>query len=82
MTDLARKIALTQAIRSMQELFPAEYDFYPRSWILPAQLQSFRDYSQKRPGKFFIAKPDEGECGGRGGQQPWLQGRRARASTC
>lgn len=25
----------------MQELFPEEYDFYPRSWILPEEYQQF-----------------------------------------
>lgn len=33
MTELARKIALTQAIRSMKELYPLEYRFYPNSWV-------------------------------------------------
>jgi tubulin polyglutamylase TTLL11 len=30
MTELAKKIALTKAIRSMKELFPSEFNFYPR----------------------------------------------------
>lgn len=25
----------------MQELFPEEYEFYPRSWILPEEYQQF-----------------------------------------
>uniref|UniRef100_A0A1I7RSU1 Tubulin polyglutamylase TTLL11 n=1 Tax=Bursaphelenchus xylophilus TaxID=6326 RepID=A0A1I7RSU1_BURXY len=63
MTDLARKIALTQAIRSMRELFPQEYNFYPQSWILPSQYNNFRNYSSRNPNKWFIVKPDEGAQG-------------------
>lgn len=64
MTELAKKVSLTQAIRSMRELFPTEYAFYPQSWILPAQLDTFREYcgQLRDQGKesFFIVKPDEG----------------------
>ncbi|TNN55908.1 Tubulin polyglutamylase TTLL11 [Liparis tanakae] len=35
MIEMLRKINLSRAVRTMQELFPEEYDFYPRSWILP-----------------------------------------------
>ncbi|CAD5229334.1 unnamed protein product [Bursaphelenchus okinawaensis] len=63
MTELARKIALTQAIRSMRELFPEEYNFYPQSWILPSQYNSFKNYSTRNPNKWFIVKPDEGAQG-------------------
>lgn len=42
MTELAKKIALTHAIGSMQRLFPAEYAFYPKSWFLPAHYDAFQ----------------------------------------
>lgn len=41
MLEMSRKINLSRAVRIMQELFPAEYDFYPRSWILPDEYQQF-----------------------------------------
>ncbi|KAL7070923.1 hypothetical protein ACQ4LE_010143 [Meloidogyne hapla] len=65
MTELAKKVTLTQAISSMRELFPSEYSFYPRSWILPAQLQQFRDYclNSDETNKCFIVKPDDGAQG-------------------
>ena len=28
----------------MKELFPDEYDFYPGTWTLPAQLDDFRKH--------------------------------------
>lgn len=38
---MVRKITLSRAVRTMQDLFPLEYDFYPRSWILPEELSLF-----------------------------------------
>jgi tubulin polyglutamylase TTLL11 len=61
MTELAKKISLTQAIHSMQELFPDEFRFYPKSWIIPAQLAEFQHYCKGLSEKsWFIVKPDEG----------------------
>lgn len=60
MTELAKKVALTRAIRSMKELFPNEYGFYPRSFILPAQYDEFKAFSLANTNKWFIVKPDEG----------------------
>ncbi|KAM5258782.1 tubulin polyglutamylase TTLL11 isoform 3-T3 [Hipposideros larvatus] len=41
MTEMVRKITLSRAVRIMQNLFPDEYNFYPRSWILPDEFQLF-----------------------------------------
>lgn len=41
MTETVRKITLSRAMRTMQDLFPVEYNFYPRSWILPEELSLF-----------------------------------------
>lgn len=41
MVEMLRKINLSRAVRTMQELFPEEYNFYPRSWILPEEYQIF-----------------------------------------
>uniref|UniRef100_A0A5F9C267 Tubulin tyrosine ligase like 11 n=1 Tax=Oryctolagus cuniculus TaxID=9986 RepID=A0A5F9C267_RABIT len=41
MTEMVRKITLSRAVRIMQSLFPQEYNFYPRSWILPDEFQLF-----------------------------------------
>ncbi|NWT18719.1 TTL11 polyglutamylase, partial [Vireo altiloquus] len=71
MTETVRKITLTRAMRIMQDLFPLEYDFYPRSWILPDELSLF--VSQFHTAKdsdpswkpTYIVKPDGG-CQGDG----------------
>ncbi|XP_075435094.1 tubulin polyglutamylase TTLL11 isoform X2 [Ascaphus truei] len=71
MTEMVRKINLSRAVRTMQELFPEEYNFYPRSWILPEEFHLF--VAQVRMAKendpswkpTFIVKPDGG-CQGDG----------------
>uniref|UniRef100_A0A2K5M9A8 Tubulin polyglutamylase TTLL11 n=2 Tax=Cercocebus atys TaxID=9531 RepID=A0A2K5M9A8_CERAT len=71
MTEMVRKITLSRAVRTMQNLFPEEYNFYPRSWILPDEFQLF--VAQVRMVKdddpswkpTFIVKPDGG-CQGDG----------------
>ncbi|XP_069869063.1 tubulin polyglutamylase TTLL11-like isoform X2 [Dipodomys merriami] len=71
MTEMVRKITLSRAVRIMQTLFPEEYNFYPRSWILPEELQLFTAQVQMvkegdpswKP--TFIVKPDGG-CQGDG----------------
>uniref|UniRef100_A0A8C1YUF0 Tubulin tyrosine ligase-like family, member 11 n=1 Tax=Cyprinus carpio TaxID=7962 RepID=A0A8C1YUF0_CYPCA len=58
-----------RAVRTMQELFPEEYNFYPRSWILPEEYQLFSTQirllkdndSTLKP--TFIVKPDSGSQG-------------------
>lgn len=69
MVEMLHKINLSRAMRTMQELFPEEYNFYPRSWILPEEYQIFA--AQVRMGRdsdpslrpTFIVKPDSGSQG-------------------
>ncbi|XP_068430170.1 tubulin polyglutamylase TTLL11 isoform X2 [Clinocottus analis] len=69
MIEMLRKINLSRAVRTMQELFPAEYDFYPRSWILPEECQQFSTQirmvkeSNATLNPTFIVKPDGGSQG-------------------
>jgi len=32
---IARKTFLGKNLKKLQKLFPEEYDFFPRTWILP-----------------------------------------------
>ncbi|NXK89365.1 TTL11 polyglutamylase, partial [Formicarius rufipectus] len=71
MMETVRKITLSRAMRTMQDLFPLEYNFYPRSWILPEELPLFvaevRVLKDSDPSwkPTFIVKPDGG-CQGDG----------------
>ncbi|XP_042365125.1 tubulin polyglutamylase TTLL11 [Plectropomus leopardus] len=69
MIEMLRKINLSRAVRTMQELFPEEYDFYPRSWILPEECQMFSTQirmvkeNDATVNPTFIVKPDGGSQG-------------------
>ncbi|XP_048821534.1 tubulin polyglutamylase TTLL11 isoform X1 [Lagopus muta] len=71
MTEMVRKVMLSRAVRTMQDLFPVEYNFYPRSWILPEEFPLFvaevRMMKESDPSwkPTFIVKPDGG-CQGDG----------------
>uniref|UniRef100_A0A8C9L749 Tubulin tyrosine ligase like 11 n=1 Tax=Pavo cristatus TaxID=9049 RepID=A0A8C9L749_PAVCR len=71
MTEMVRKVTLSRAVRTMQDLFPVEYNFYPRSWILPEEFPLFvtevRMMKESDPSwkPTFIVKPDGG-CQGDG----------------
>lgn len=69
MYQIARKNRMGQNLNNMLRLFPKEYAFYPRTWILPKEMAEFRkefDNSGNSLGnKIFIIKPDAG-CQGRG----------------
>ncbi|OCT65343.1 hypothetical protein XELAEV_180415821mg, partial [Xenopus laevis] len=57
MAEMVHKISLSRAVRTMQELYPEEYNFYPQSWILPEEYHLF--VAQNRPSvvQEYITKP-------------------------
>ncbi|NXD96201.1 TTL11 polyglutamylase, partial [Chaetorhynchus papuensis] len=71
MTETVRKITLSRAMKTMKDLFPEEFDFYPRSWILPEELSLFVEEVRTKKDSdpswkpTFIVKPDGG-CQGDG----------------
>ncbi|VDO81433.1 unnamed protein product [Heligmosomoides polygyrus] len=40
-SELSKKVSLTHAISTMQMIFPEDYNFYPRSFFLPADYDEF-----------------------------------------
>ncbi|XP_073496939.1 tubulin polyglutamylase TTLL11 isoform X2 [Phyllobates terribilis] len=71
MAEMVRKINLSRALRTLRQLYPQEYDYYPQSWILPEEYHTFtaevrmaRD-SDPSWKPIFIVKPDGG-CQGDG----------------
>ena len=67
--ELVRKAQLSKLLHQMHQLFPDEFDFYPRTWLLPEQYHHFcasvAEMQQKYPHDkpVFIVKPDEGSQG-------------------
>ncbi|KAL3673866.1 hypothetical protein V7S43_001553 [Phytophthora oleae] len=67
MANLACKSKLARNLERMKKLFPAEYDFVPRTWILPFDQYEFQQNfnSDGESQRTFIVKPDH-MCQGRG----------------
>ncbi|XP_067871685.1 tubulin polyglutamylase TTLL13-like isoform X2 [Heterodontus francisci] len=56
MSEICRKDLLARNLNRMLKLFPKEYNIFPRTWCLPAEMKKTKTY---------ICKPDCG-CQGRG----------------
>lgn len=64
MSEAAHKVELTRQISRLQLLFPQEFSFYPKTWILPEEYGELLAYAskEKKP-PTFISKPDGGSQG-------------------
>ena len=65
MYTLARKNTLAGNLNNMKKLFPAEYNFFPATWVLPHDAVDFHNQFNEKRAKTFIVKP-EASCQGRG----------------
>lgn len=65
MYTLARKNNLARNLGRMRKVRPEDFDFFPMTWTLPAELAELKAYAQKNPRCTFILKP-EASCQGRG----------------
>ncbi|XP_017767891.1 PREDICTED: tubulin polyglutamylase ttll6-like [Nicrophorus vespilloides] len=63
MLEICRKDLLARNLNRMQRLFPKEYNFFPKTWCLPADLGDVLAYSRTRKHKTYILKPDAGSQG-------------------
>ena len=62
MSTLSRKNTLAKNLKKMQELFQSEYNFFPKTFLLPQDYQKLKHYANeaKRKGvlKTYIVKPE------------------------
>ncbi|KAF4318276.1 hypothetical protein BBO99_00005576 [Phytophthora kernoviae] len=67
MSNLACKSKLARNLERMKKLFPSEFDFVPRTWILPFDQYEFQQNfnTEGESQRTFIVKPDH-MCQGRG----------------
>ena len=49
MFTMSRKNDLGNNLKNMQKKFPREYNFFPKTWNLPAESGAFMDYFHVRP---------------------------------
>ena len=63
----ARKNTLTKRLKRMQELFPEDFNFLPKSWTFPTEVSDFKKnaikYDRSGESKYYIIKPDNGSKG-------------------
>jgi tubulin polyglutamylase TTLL6/13 len=64
MLNICRKNLLAKHMAPLARMFPDEFDFVPKTWVLPAEMSDFRSEFAGRP-QTFIIKPDAG-CQGKG----------------
>ena len=58
MYALARKNLLAKNLISMQKYFPQEFNFFPKTWLIPQDIKSFMEQFNNRKAKTFIIKPE------------------------
>lgn len=63
MYGICKKNYLAWNLNRMAKLFPNDYNFYPKTWVLPGDWIDFKNNWSKS--KFFILKP-EASCQGKG----------------
>ncbi|KAI5077890.1 hypothetical protein GOP47_0007714 [Adiantum capillus-veneris] len=65
MLQICRKKSLARHLSNMRRMFPAEYKFFPRAFILPNHIQELVIRLNSERIRTYILKPDNG-CQGRG----------------
>lgn len=66
MYALARKNYLAKNLNRIRKVFPKDYNFFPRTWLIPAEYSDLvMQFNGKKQNKVFIVKP-EASCQGRG----------------
>ncbi|XP_061446329.1 tubulin polyglutamylase TTLL6 isoform X1 [Rhineura floridana] len=65
MSEICRKDLLARNMGRMLKLFPKDFNFFPRTWCLPADYGELQAFGRSKKHKTFICKPDSG-CQGRG----------------
>lgn len=62
---ISRKVDLSKNFFAMQKLFPEQYNFHPKSFTVPAERSTLKNYIESMPAdhRTFIIKPDLGSQG-------------------
>ena len=58
MYALARKNLLAKNLQNMKKLCPVEYNFFPKTWLLPQEAKDFKNQFNGKKAKTFIVKPE------------------------
>ena len=58
MFGISRKDYLARNLNKMKSVFPTEFDFFPRTWLIPTDLFDFKTYCTGNKSTCFIVKPE------------------------
>lgn len=58
MFSLHRKNNLGKHLMKMLKKFPSQYNFFPKTWLLPADNSEFSKQFNNKFNKTFILKPE------------------------
>lgn len=58
MYTLSRKNYLARNLIKMEKKFPNDYNFFPKTWVLPSELNDLRKFMEAQPHSVVIAKPE------------------------
>lgn len=51
MFQITRKTFLAKNLKRLQKLYPLEFNFFPKTWVLPNELNELRTYASQRSKK-------------------------------
>ena len=51
MFNITRKAYLAKNLKRVQKLYPLEFDFFPKTWVLPNELSELRAYATAKSTK-------------------------------
>uniref|UniRef100_A0A0X3NK09 Tubulin polyglutamylase TTLL7 n=1 Tax=Schistocephalus solidus TaxID=70667 RepID=A0A0X3NK09_SCHSO len=63
MIEICRKDFLAKNYSRQAKMDPGEYDFFPRTWVLPHEYGTFLAYAKRNPHAAYILKPANGAMG-------------------
>ncbi|CAB0014352.1 unnamed protein product, partial [Nesidiocoris tenuis] len=61
--SICRKDELARNLTKLSKLFPKQYDFFPKTWVLPGELNGLLKFAKSAKNKIFILKPSRGSLG-------------------
>lgn len=65
MYAISRKNYLAYNLNKLRKQFPDDYNFYPRTWVIPSDLGEIKNFLILNKNSYLIVKP-EASCQGRG----------------
>jgi tubulin polyglutamylase TTLL6/13 len=65
MYAISRKNYLAMNLTKLKRKFPNDYNFFPKTWLLPCDMSDLKSFLQSKKNSYLILKP-EASCQGRG----------------